>query len=357
MIPVFAYGVFKIAMAAMSAYEAYSAISDIFEKVDDIHGDMNSAKKKLQRVFDDIKQDIDDNISRREEVAILNLLANGDKHPHTVINKGLGARSSKEIKGFILQKIPFRLVISHVCRLADEMPILSLKRDKDKNGRKISFEEAVRAKRTALTELLGFSFEAISDVNLEDYMLVKQRQITAALLFEFIDQSLDWKSPLKAEVAFGKSSNRRGGQKAGKFIDPLIDKSVTTKLKRIGPDVNPFFPSPHGRGSIVADLIIPDYRKAPVSKSNLFAIVEIKFHNDQIKKNQIESYKKLLNASAKEKTGVSSGRYDNKPVSKGGRLSIFRFPYDAYGTGSKDDRKPPSGVRFGKVTPIVKGDN
>ncbi|MFI8035567.1 hypothetical protein ACH8I4_17045 [Acinetobacter sp. ABJ_C3_5] len=104
------------------------------------------------------------------------------------------------------------------------------------------------------------------------------------------------------------------------------------KLKRTGRfDLNPFYPTPYHnqRGSIAADLVIAESRLEPISKTNLFAIVEIKFQGDSIKQAQFDQYNKLLKAckAEKEEKYGKGNNYSGKGV-EGGYLSLFRYPED-----------------------------
>lgn len=154
-------------------------------------------------------------------------------------------------------------------------------------------------------------------------------------MFEFIDNCLDWAGPLKAEVTFGP---------AKKYSDHPCEG---TRLKRVG-KANPFYPFPppnNRKGSIAADLIINEYRKKPTGKANIFAIVEIKFEGDKIDGKQFEQYHDLLLKAASEKTEKSPVRFDKRPVSKGGRLSLFRYPLDKPVAEGKDEKKPKTGKK------------
>lgn len=76
------------------------------------------------------------------------------------------------------------------------------------------------------------------------------------------------------------------------------------------------------RGTISADIVIPEYRAEAVSFTNIFALVEIKFQGDKIGKAQFDFYRKLNSQSQKEKmvSGIT--------VSEGFKLSLFRYPED-----------------------------
>ena len=79
-----------------------------------------------------------------------------------------------------------------------------------------------------------------------------------------------------------------------------------------------------------ADLVIAESRLEPISKTNLFAIVEIKFQGDSIKDKQFNQYDRLLEAckKAKEKKYGKHKNYSGKGVHEGGYISLFRYPED-----------------------------
>ncbi|MFI8146423.1 hypothetical protein [Acinetobacter sp. ABJ_C5_2] len=81
---------------------------------------------------------------------------------------------------------------------------------------------------------------------------------------------LKWRSPLKPEVCFGYDI------KSKKYLAPYL--AGQTRIKRVGSELNSFWPMPYkGKGVIGADIIIPEYRGEPLTLTNIFALVEIKF--------------------------------------------------------------------------------
>lgn len=155
-----------------------------------------------------------------------------------------------------------------------------------------------------------------------EFLVARLKQLAASIIFEFVDEILGWKAPLKTEVCFG-----------AKFEDPQLILSGNPKLKRTGAfDLNPFYPSPYNnqKGSIAADLIIPESRLAPISKTNLFAIVGIKFQGDSIKDKQFNQYDRLLGAckTPKEKKYGKHNNHSGKGLKEGGYISLFRYPED-----------------------------
>lgn len=77
-------------------------------------------------------------------------------------------------------------------------------------------------------------------------------------------------------------------------------------------------------------LIIAEFRLEPISKTNLFAIVEVKFQGDSIKKAQFSKYDDLLKECkvAKESKYGKKNNHSGKGIKEGGYLSLFRSPED-----------------------------
>lgn len=70
-------------------------------------------------------------------------------------------------------------------------------------------------------------------------------------MFEFMDELLSLRSPLKAEVCFGCDLKMR------KYLTPHL--IWQTRIKRVGSEINPFWPMPYkGKNTIKA--IIPNYK-------------------------------------------------------------------------------------------------
>ena len=327
-VPLVVWAILEITLAALAIYETMDVLKDIYEGIDSYNKSVDKAKEELKDLIDKLKKEIDQKIEEKEEVAIL-LAASAADPQGPVTRKAAGRGSGTPvINSAIEQRIPFRQVISLVCEKAEALPVLSLRRKKG-----VTISDLPKAKRKALEELLEKSFETITDADLEDFIVVRLKQLAANLMFEFVDYCIDWQSPLKCEVSFGPAPN---------FDDhPVVG---TTRLKR-SEGINPFYPAPHRRkGSLAADLIIPDYRKKRCDKSNIFAIVEVKFPGDTIDEKQFRTYQDLLKVAARVKTGVAPVRFDSQPVAYGGRLSLFRFPEDAAAKAeSKPDSKRPRG--------------
>lgn len=68
--------------------------------------------------------------------------------------------------------------------------------------------------------------------------MAKLKQLMSAMLTEALDYALDWKSTLKAEMAFSIQS---GGIGMKPSLPPHPADTPDTKLKRLGVDINPFW--------------------------------------------------------------------------------------------------------------------
>lgn len=318
-----ALAIVEFIAAALTAYEVLKVVEEIYEGIEKYNQGVDKAKQELKELIERLKQEIDQKIAEREEMAILLAAAGADpQNPVTRKAEGRGG-GVRAIDVAIQQKIPFRQVISMICEKADAMPVISLRRKKG-----VQIKDLPRAKREVLEAILSQSLESLTDVDIESFIVVRLKQLAANLMFEFIDHCLDWRSPLKCEVSFGPRPD---------FEDHPVEGA--TKLQRRG-KLNPFYPAPHrGKGSIAADLIIPDYRRKRCDKGNIFAIVEIKFPGDAINEQQFKQYRDLLAYAAKVKTKATPVRHDNKAVAFGGRLSLFRYPEDIADKSKSRDSK------------------
>jgi hypothetical protein len=303
-IPVVVWGVLELVALAITIHELGELAEELYDGVKKYGTDIEKAKEEVRKVIQSIKDEIARKIEDREEVAILLALAAADPQgQNTRKATGRGAGETT-INAAIEQKIPFRDAISKVCVAADRMPVLSLRRKKG-----VSIKDLPHAKRKIIEELLAMSVEQLTDVELEEFFVIKLKQLAVNLLFEFVDECLDWASPLKCEEAFGPPPS---------YDDHPVEG--VTRLKRLG-TINPFYPSPYQyrKGGISADLVIQEYR---------------------IEAKQLDAYQRMLDRAAKVKTERAPIRFQNKPVSSGGRLSLFRYPEDIAVHGHKESDKP-----------------
>lgn len=340
-IPAIVWGVLELVAAAITLYELGELAKDLYEGYEKYGKDIAKAKEEVRKVVHSIQQEIARKIDEKEEIAILLALTATDAQgQNTRRAQGRGA-GQNTINAAIEQKIPFRDAIGKVCEAANRMPVLSLRRKKG-----VSIKDLPHAKRKVLEELLGKALEEIADVDLDEFIVVRLRQLAANLLFEFVDECLDWASPLKAEAGFGPPP---------RYDDPPVQG--TTRLRRLG-KINPFYPGPYQykKGSISADLMIQEYRHKRPDKGNIFAIVEVKFPGDRIEEPQFKAYQRMLDVAATVKTTRIANRYKNQPVNSGGRLSLFRYPEDIAVHGQQkesetDDKKQRRNNRTSRQRP------
>ncbi|WP_168379323.1 MULTISPECIES: hypothetical protein [Acinetobacter] len=313
-------GIIKIAGYAIAAYELYHVGMNIYTEVEAYKDNINKAKDEMKKMMKSLDLEISDNIDKRTELAQLNAITGSDKQrPVTKNPSGRGA-SVAGIPAAIMQKIPFRPVISKVCETADQLPMVQLRA---KRGQK--FKDVIpKSKVDVVAKLLSMTAEEFADVSIEEFTIVRLKQLAVNFMIECMDELLTWRGPLKAEVCFPFNA------RMNKFQNPPMD--MATRLKRAGSDINPFWPMPsRARGTISADIAIPEYRAEPLSLTNIFALVEIKFQGDTIQQKQFDEYGKLNNQSkeAKRVSGVT--------VSEGFKLSLFRYPEDK-SPESNDDK-------------------
>ncbi|MBS0427034.1 MAG: hypothetical protein JSR41_07080 [Proteobacteria bacterium] len=320
-LPAILWGILELVAAAITLYEMGELAKDLYEGYEKYGKDIDKAKEEVRKIIESIKKEIGQKIEQKEEIAILLALTAADPQGQQTRKAAGRGAGENVINAAIEQRIPFRDAISKVCDAANRMPILSLRRKKG-----VSVKDLPRAKRKVLEELLGKALEEIADVDLDEFIVIRLRQLAVNLLFEFIDECLDWSSPLKAEVSFGPRPA---------YDDHPVDG--TTRLKRLG-KVNPFYPGPYQyrKGSLSADLMISEYRHERPDKGNIFAIVEIKFENDRIEAAQFDAYNEMLRRAAVVKTGRAPTTYKGQVVNSGGRLSLFRFPEDVADHSNKD---------------------
>lgn len=330
------WGLLELVSAAITAYETYELLRDLYDDIGKFEASLEKAKEEIRKKMETLKDEIAANIDEKSERALLLKLTQNDKSQQSeTTQKALGRTgdadrtqgASSEILAAIPQRIPFRKVITMVCEFANRMPVLSLRR---KRG--VNIKDLPTLKKKLLLELIALSAEELAEIDdIDAFIVVRLRQLMANHIFELMDELLNWTSPLKAEACFGKQPG---------FADPKLSG---TRLTRLGNSINPFWPVPHGKGSIAADLAIPDYRRRPLTKDNLFAIVEIKFEGDAIKNEQFKNYEKLSKVCAEVKTDAigKANTAHGKGVTLGCRVSLFRYPEDiAVDPPEKDKTKP-----------------
>ncbi|ATE61632.1 hypothetical protein [Thauera sinica] len=331
-VPAIAWAILELVSAAITAYEIYDLSRALYDGVGEFSKNVEAAKAEIRKNMEALMEEIAAKVDHETERAALWAATEADGKIQQEVTRqasGRGARSPL-IQTAIQQKIPFRQVISMVCDQADRMPVVSVRR---RPGAELKDLGAARKK--VLLEILAAGATELGYIeDIDQFIVVRQKQLMASLIFEFMDDLVEWASPLKAEASFGPGPG---------YADPPLEG---TRLLRRGPSINPFYPLPHrGRGSLAADLAIPDYRKTPLRKDNVFALVEIKFERDKIENRQFEGYKELSDRCAKVKTeAIGKARtYGGKGVTLGCRVSLFRYPEDKAKARDEDGKPARAG--------------
>ena len=253
-----------------SVYEAAALAKETAEMLADIARRREEVKTVLRETIGELSKEIDVKSSTYAEV---------DKGGNMTVFRQ--AKEGTTFKEYICRKIPFRPAISVVCNLALKSPI--------------------KVPRRVRRKIPGDVVETTTEMAL--------KQTTASLIFETIDEVLDWKSPLKAEPNY-KSESR----------EAYLDENIKTKPKRSS-KVFPFWPRP--RGSLACDLVIVEYRQQPCDVPNVFAAVEIKFPNDWVKEDQMNKYVKLMGNDSE-------------------KVALLRVPEDCVGTDRSKEAVQPA---------------
>jgi hypothetical protein len=202
-IPVIVWGIIELAAAAMTAYEIYDVGKTFYDGVEEFKGSLDEAKKSIRETIKKMEKEIVEKIKELGDLGFLYALENGDLKQQSAatrnVQKRKGDADSDIIVAAIKQKIPFRKIIGEVCEKADKTPIFSLRKKKN-----VKISDLAHAKKEAMTQLLALGAEELETIrDIDDFIVVRLKQLVASLVFEFIDDMLEWKSPLKAEVCFG----------------------------------------------------------------------------------------------------------------------------------------------------------
>lgn len=318
MLPLIGLGVVlaRAFTAALTVYELYSYGSNLYEGQANYRQELEKAKAEIKKIIHDLEKEFNGHLVYASEIAYLEHLRKKD--PRNDETRAPQQRGKDGFKKQISEKIPFRKVISEVCEKANANGFPQLKK---KRGVKVS--DLPKARQKILESWAGLILSEIMGEDIgSEFLIARLKQLATSIMFEFVDEILGWKAPIKTEVCFG-----------AKFEDPQLLFPGNPRLKRTGSlDLNPFYPTPYHnqRGSIAADLVIAESRSEPISKTNLFAIVEIKFQGDSIKDKQFNQYDRLLEAckTAKEKKYGKHNNYSGKGINEGGYISLFRYPED-----------------------------
>ncbi|WP_420994270.1 VRR-NUC domain-containing protein [Cupriavidus sp. 30B13] len=228
------------AYRAYAAYETAQTAKEAAEMALEIARRKDEVKKLLDSTLSSLKKEIDLNI------ATLAAVDHGGRS--TVSRRGTEATTYRQ---YIERRVPFRPAISVVCNWALAAPI--------------------KVPRRIRRKIPGEAVESTIEIAL--------KQTTASLVFEAIDDILDWKSPLKAEPNYNGNSGKA-----------MLGEPPTRPM-RVS-EVFPFWPRP--RGSLAPDLVIVEYRQQPFEVDNVFVAVEIKFPGDWVKQEQMDNYVDLM---------------------------------------------------------------
>lgn len=256
---------------AYRAYAAHETAQTAIESAETL-AEISKRKKEVEAVLKDVIKGM------KEEIDIKSSMFVRTGGNATVSR---GRNENVTYKHYIERKIPFRPVISTVCQWALKSPI--------------------KVPRRIRKKIPGEAIETTIDIALN--------QTTASLVFEAVDDLLEWQSPLKAEPNYMRKT------RAALLGEP------DTRPKRIS-NYFPFWPRP--KGSLAPDLVIVEYRQKPFDVRNVFAAVEIKFPNDWVKDKQMTDYVDLM---GKDTT----------------KVALLRVPEDCTGYQSDADEKAKNG--------------
>ncbi|VVO10904.1 VRR-NUC domain-containing protein [Pseudomonas fluorescens] len=260
------------------AHEATMTAADMAQLAREIAERQNQIRQVLRETIEALTREID---IKSSTFAVVDRGGNS-----TVARRG---NENVTFKEYIERKVPFRPAISQVCNVALQMPI--------------------KVPRRIRKKIAGDIVETTIEIAL--------KQTTASLLFEAVDEVLDWRSPLKAEP------NYNGNSKKALLGDP------ETRPKRFG-KVFPFWPRP--RESLAPDLVVVEYRQEPFETENVFAAIEIKFPRDWVRDEQMKNYVKLM----KPKTGVNPEKIGKEKV------ALLRVPEDCTGFATDEKKSTPN---------------
>lgn len=109
------------------------------------------------------------------------------------------SRFEQQYEEYIRTRIPYRDLISQICEMADKNGVPQLRKKP-----KLTVKDLGLKKAKILALWAGMLLEEITDKDLGDeFLICKLKQFAASIMFEYVDDILYWKSPLKTEVTFG----------------------------------------------------------------------------------------------------------------------------------------------------------
>lgn len=276
----------QVAWRAYSAYEAAQTAAEAAK----LASELNARKKEFTKIFkstiEQLKDEIEINTRTMEKI--------GSSGRSTLHRRGSEGTTYKE---YIDRKIPFRPAISLICNAALNAPI--------------------KVPRRLRKIIPGEAIETTIEISL--------KQTTASLMFEVIDEVLEWRSPLKAEPNYDKTTKA-----------PYLG-TPKTRPHRIS-DIFPFWPRP--KNSLAPDLVIVEYRQESFEPNNVFAAIEIKFPRDWVKIRQLEEYSYLMTPASgpnPQKTGKE-------------KVALLRVPEDCTTSAKEtENRNKPRQNNKGKT--------
>ena len=206
--------VVKLAGYAITAYEIYRTASNAYGEVKNYQDNIKKAKEEIKKIMKNLGQEISDKIDKKKEKVLLTTLTTGDKQSNnTKAASGRPQTKSNVITAAIKQKTPFRSIISQVCEKAEQLPMIQLRKQKGKKLKDI----VPKSKVDVVAKLLKMTAQELAGANVDEYIIVRLKQLAVNFMFEFMDEIVKWKSPLKAEVCFGYDV------KTKKYLVPLLE--------------------------------------------------------------------------------------------------------------------------------------
>lgn len=249
-------------------HEAKEALKD--EVKDLTQAMINEAFEAVKGVVDEAGQEMKKEANRK--ATELRLIATGSANST--------APRQPDFKDYYQRKIPFRPVICKLICFADKNPVLGKRR--------------LPAPSPGPDEEIK-------------YRVLELRQLAADIAFDLLDHAIDNHSFIKSEVAFKRDGTA--------YMNGMMPK-------RIG---QTYWRKP--RGSVSPDIAIVENRFEPPSKANLFAVVDFKFRNDWVVRDQIQRYDETF----------------TKP-----KVSIVRMPEDCPPCEDVDKKKKADETGSGK---------
>lgn len=207
MLPLIGLGVVlaRAFTAALTVYELYSYGSNLYEGQANYRQELERAKAEIKKIIHDLEKEFNGHLLYASEIAYLEKLRKDD--PRNDETRQPRQRGHQGFKKQISERIPFRKVISEVCDKANTNSFPQLKK---KKGVKVS--DLPKARQKILESWAGLILSEIVNEDIgSEFLIARLKQLAASIMFEFVDEILGWKAPIKTEVCFG-----------AKFEDPQL---------------------------------------------------------------------------------------------------------------------------------------